>query len=104
MPELNDLWDWIAYVRESNAYLIALPSFVALFLACFTDWVERRQTSNGTIEGQLAHSSASGSAVLATAERRAARQLNGLHVGAERATAFGSSQPNDRKEATRSGF
>jgi hypothetical protein len=41
MPQFNELWDWLAYVRESNAYLIALPSFVALFLACIADWVER---------------------------------------------------------------
>jgi hypothetical protein len=41
MPDLNELWDWLAYVRDSNAFLIALPSFVALFLACIADWAER---------------------------------------------------------------
>lgn len=45
MTEFNDLWDWLAYVKDSNAYLIALPSFVALFLVCFTNWVERHLPS-----------------------------------------------------------
>jgi hypothetical protein len=40
MPELNDLWDWLAYVRETNAYLIVLPSFVGVVLACIADWME----------------------------------------------------------------
>jgi len=40
MPELNDLWDWLAYVRETNAFLIALPSFVGFILACTADWLE----------------------------------------------------------------
>ena len=44
MQEFNDMWDWLAYVRETNTYLIALPSFVALFLACIADWVERYLT------------------------------------------------------------
>jgi len=30
MPDLYDLRDWLIYVRESNAFLIALPSFVVL--------------------------------------------------------------------------
>lgn len=41
MPDLYDLRDWLIYVRESNAFLIALPSFVGMFLACFADWAER---------------------------------------------------------------
>jgi hypothetical protein len=45
MPELNDLWDWIAYVRETNAFLIALPSFVGFVLACIADRVEAYLTS-----------------------------------------------------------
>lgn len=42
MPDLNELWDWLAYVCESDAYWIALPSLVGLFLACFTGWMELR--------------------------------------------------------------
>ena len=41
MPDFNDLRDWLIYVKESNAFLIALPSFVGLFLACIADWAER---------------------------------------------------------------
>jgi hypothetical protein len=41
MREFNDLWDWLVHVQESYAFLIALPSFVALFLACIADWAER---------------------------------------------------------------
>jgi len=50
MPELNELWDWLAYVRESDAYWIALPSFVGLLLACFTDWMERRLAGDRSTE------------------------------------------------------
>ena len=45
MLKLNDLWDWLAYVRETNAFLIALPSFVGFVLACIADWVEAYLTS-----------------------------------------------------------
>ena len=45
MLELNDLWGWLAYVRETNAFLIALPSFVGFVLACIADWVEAYLTS-----------------------------------------------------------
>ena len=47
MPELNDLWDWLAYVRETNAFLIALPSFVGFVLACVADWIEAYLTRSG---------------------------------------------------------
>lgn len=103
MPELNDLWDWLAYVRQSNAYLIALPSFVAFFLACFTGWVERRQSRGDTLASAESQSPAREPTVLATVDGRAARQLDGLHIGGERASAFVASQPDER-EAKRSRY
>ena len=47
MPDINDLLDWLANVRETNAFLILLPSLVGVVLACIADWMEVHITSVG---------------------------------------------------------
>jgi hypothetical protein len=77
MLDLNELWDWLTYVKESYAFLIALPSFVALFLACIADWAERHLAHQEAPSLERTMTSAPNSRLLQEQWRIAPRELSG---------------------------
>jgi len=40
MPNVHDLQDWFGSLRESYAFIIAVPVVVGVTLACIAEWAE----------------------------------------------------------------